>query len=379
MLRIENLRKRYLSDTGPVEALRGVSLETYPGEIFTLLGPSGCGKSTLLRSVAGLETPDFGRVSTDDGKVLFSSEDSINVNTYLRGIGMVFQSYAIWPHMTVFENVAFPLRRGNFKVRKSEVRSSVMKSLEMVRLAHLADRPAPLLSGGQQQRVALARALAYEPNTLLLDEPLSNLDAKLRVTMRDEIQEIIKHLDVTALYVTHDQDEALAISDRIAVMSDGRIEQVGSPHEVYMQPANRFVAEFVGKTNLFSGRVTGVEERLVHARCDAFTLCAERSAGLRGLLIGDQVDVCIRPEDVFVRGMETSSARNTFTARVEKTSFLGGRSRSFVRLGDVKLEIEAQGLVAFKVGETIHVEFPMQCVKMFHSTGETAGSSEAAA
>ncbi len=377
MLRVEELKKQFVSDTGVVDALRGVSLETRPGEIYTLLGPSGCGKSTLLRSVAGLEVPNAGRIITGGDKVLFSLADGINVTAHLRGVGMVFQSYAIWPHMTVFENVAFPLRYGNFRVPKSALDSSVMRALDMVQLGHLADRPAPLLSGGQQQRVALARALVYEPTILLLDEPLSNLDAKLRVVMRDEIQEIIKSLGVTALYVTHDQDEALAISDRIAVMSEGRIEQEGTPHEVYAHPANLFVAQFVGKTNLMKGVVTEISDDVIRVTSGTLIVSASSDAAPDQLAVGDEVDICVRPEDVVVH-QTASSAINSFPVEVERTTFLGGYGRSFFRLGDTRLEAEAHGVAFFGVGDSVFVELPPDGVKLFHageSVAETMDST----
>ena len=210
MIQIKNLRKYYWSDGARITAVDGIDVEIAAGEMFMLLGPSGCGKTTTLRCVAGLETPDEGEIRLGE-QVMFGEHGQIAVPVYQRGVGMVFQSYAIWPHLSVFENVAYPLLHGRFRIAKSAVKERVFKTLSLVGLEEFADRPAPLLSGGQQQRVALARALAYEPKVLLLDEPLSNLDAKLRAEMRIELRQLIKRLNLTSLYVTHDQEEALIL------------------------------------------------------------------------------------------------------------------------------------------------------------------------
>jgi iron(III) transport system ATP-binding protein len=230
VLQVENLRKQYVSFEGkPGGGVLGVGFEIEEGELFTLLGPSGCGKTTTLRAIAGLETPDTGRIRIG-GIEMFNSETGKNVALYDRDIGMVFQSYAIWPHMSVFENAAYPLRvsRGQRHVER-DIEKKVMIVLEMVGLGEFAKRPATQLSGGQQQRLALARAFTREPKLLLLDEPLSNLDAQLREQMRGELKRLQQETGVTAVYVTHDQAEALAISDRIAVMNKGRIAQIGAP------------------------------------------------------------------------------------------------------------------------------------------------------
>ncbi len=249
-IEVSNLQVRY----GDVTAVDGVSFSIAPGEMVTLLGPSGCGKTTTLRAVAGLETPTGGSIRLN-GDTVYSASERRNVPAERRGVSMVFQSYAIWPHMTVFENVAYGLR-----VRKqpqNEVRTNVARVLGLVQMQDYADRPASKLSGGQQQRVAVARAIAFSPSVLLFDEPLSNLDAKLRAEMRVELRELQRELDITSLYVTHDQEEALAISDRVIVMNGGRIEQIGSPEDIYNRPSSRFVADFVGSANLISGRVSG--------------------------------------------------------------------------------------------------------------------------
>jgi ABC-type Fe3+/spermidine/putrescine transport system ATPase subunit len=220
-----------------------------------LLGPSGCGKTTTLRSVAGLEDPTGGSIKLN-GTTVYSAAERRNTPAEKRGVSMVFQSYAIWPHMTVFDNVAYGL-----KVRKmpaAEIRSNVMRVLDLVQMTEYADRPSSRLSGGQQQRVAVARAIAFSPDVLLFDEPLSNLDAKLRVSMRVELRELQKDLGITALYVTHDQEEALAISDRVIVMNAGKIEQIGTPEEIYRHPRTLFVADFVGNANVIRGQVKGM-------------------------------------------------------------------------------------------------------------------------
>ena len=254
MIRIENLHMRYHSEMGEVHAVRGISLTVKPGEFYTMLGPSGCGKTTTLRSVAGLETPEEGEIYIGDDLV-FSSSKGISIPPYKRDIGMVFQSYAIWPHMTVFDNVAFPLQEMRRRFSKKEIHEKVLKALSLVQLNGLEDRPAPFLSGGQQQRLALARALVKEPRVLLLDEPLSNLDAKLREETRLEVRELVNRLNITTLYVTHDQLEALTMSDVVAVINQGQIAQEAPPNEIYQSPRERFVANFIGLANFLEGDV----------------------------------------------------------------------------------------------------------------------------
>ncbi len=249
-IEVKDLVVRY----GDATAVDGVNFSIAPGELVTLLGPSGCGKTTTLRSIAGLETPSSGSIRLN-GQTVYSSSERRNIPAEKRGVSMVFQSYAIWPHMTVFDNVAYGLRVR--KTPQAEVVANVARVLEMVQMQSYADRPSSKLSGGQQQRVAVARAIAFSPNVLLFDEPLSNLDAKLRAEMRVELRELQRRLDITSLYVTHDQEEALAISDRVIVMSNGKIEQIGSPEEIYNRPTSLFVADFVGAANMIQGRVRG--------------------------------------------------------------------------------------------------------------------------
>lgn len=243
-IKIDNIVKYF----GSVTALNHVSIDISPGELFFLLGPSGCGKTTLLRHIAGFYTPD-------EGKIIIDGVDVTTLPPHKRDTGMVFQSYALWPHMTLAENVAFGLKMR--KVSKPDINKRVMEALDLVKMADKADRKPNQLSGGQQQRVALARALVVEPRCLLLDEPLSNLDAKLRLEMRMEIRRICKDAGLTAVYVTHDQKEALSIADRLAVMKDGVIEQVGTPLDVFRSPVNSFVASFIGETNFLPANFFG--------------------------------------------------------------------------------------------------------------------------
>ena len=248
-IEVKDLVIRY----GEAVAVNGVSFTVDRGEHVTLLGPSGCGKTTTLRAIAGLEQPVTGSIRID-GQAMYDAAERRNVPTEQRGVSMVFQSYAVWPHMTVFDNVAYGLR-----VRKqsaADIKANVERALDLVQMRHLAERPASKLSGGQQQRVALARAMAFSPTVVLFDEPLSNLDAKLRAEMRVELRELQRRLDITSVYVTHDQEEALAISDRVIVMNVGVIEQIGTPEQIYNRPRSRFVADFVGSANLIKGRLS---------------------------------------------------------------------------------------------------------------------------
>jgi iron(III) transport system ATP-binding protein len=246
-IRIENLTKRF----GQTTALHGLSLRIEPGELFFLLGPSGCGKTTLLRCLAGFYMPD-------EGRVYFGDEDVTRLAPHKRNTGMMFQSYALWPHLTVAENVAFGLEER--RVEKKEIRRQVGEALESVHMGGYAERRPSQLSGGQQQRVALARALVIRPRCLLLDEPLSNLDARLRLEMRAEIRRVCKEFKLTTVYVTHDQKEALSISDRMAVLDSGRILQIGTPRDIYRRPAGRKVADFIGETNFIAGRLVAAGE-----------------------------------------------------------------------------------------------------------------------
>jgi iron(III) transport system ATP-binding protein len=252
-------------------AVRGLSLSLDQGQHLSLLGPSGCGKSTTLRCIAGLETPMSGSIWID-GRLVYSSTKKVNVPAEDRGLGMVFQAYAIWPHMTVFENVAYGLRTK--KLDRRTIQTRVMESLALVGLEALAKNRATALSGGQQQRVALARSYAPQPKAMLLDEPLSNLDTRLRVHMRKELRELQRTLDITTVYVTHDEEEALSMSDRIVIMKDGRACQVGSPGSIYASPSTRFVADFVGGANIYEGKLTQTDASPVFVMEQAAIQCA---------------------------------------------------------------------------------------------------------
>ena len=295
-IKLENLSKTY---PGASErAVDGLSLEVADGEVFTLLGPSGCGKSTTLRMVAGLEEPDEGSIYFG-GKAVALTHEGFALPPEKRNVGMVFQSYAIWPHMTVEENVGFPLKARKFP--SAEIKPRIAKVLELVGMEGMEKRPGPLLSGGQQQRVALARALVNEPRILLLDEPFSNLDAKLREQMRLEVKLLQKRLNIAILFVTHDQVEALSLSDRVALMNRGVIQQQGSPRLLYEEPENEFVRDFVGKTLLFKGKVqTGNPSGQVAIAIDGAPDCAifGRTYAPEGMKAGDAAFVAVRPEDV---------------------------------------------------------------------------------
>jgi iron(III) transport system ATP-binding protein len=282
-IRIQNLTKRF----GPTVALHGLDLTIRPGELFFLLGPSGCGKTTLLRSIAGFYIPE-------EGSILFGEDEVTRLEPHKRNTGMMFQSYALWPHMSVAENVAFGLEER--KVPKAEIKTRVGEALESVRMGKYAERKPNQLSGGQQQRVALARALVIRPRCLLLDEPLSNLDAKLRLEMRTEIRRVCKEFNLTTVYVTHDQKEALSISDRMAILESGHILQVGTPREVYRRPMRKTVAHFIGETDFIAGSVRGIEGG--HIFVDT---AIGRFEGLPGdparmPAVGAEVTVSIRPE-----------------------------------------------------------------------------------
>jgi len=360
VLRVENLTKSFLMSDGTVAAVRGVSFEIPEGAFLTLLGPSGCGKTTTLRCVAGLEAPDSGEIHIGE-RLVFSGSQGVAVPAYKRGVGMVFQSYAIWPHMTVFENVAFPLVHGGFRVPRSQVKERVRKALELIGLAELGSRPAPLLSGGQQQRVSLARALVYEPRLLLLDEPLSNLDAKLREEMRLELRELIDRLKISTLYVTHDQEEALVLSDRIAVMRDGQILQEGSPREIYLDPLNPFVASFVGKANFVDGSVEGQKDErggIAIRTALGQLICAPRL----DLTIGEQVSVVFRPEDVHVRTDSSGHDRNTFPGVVERVIFVGNKILCEIRVGSVLVQSEINARFKLQQGGKVTVEISPECI-----------------
>src|SRR6476619_3886858 len=340
MLRVEGLFTEYPNDRGEiVKAAQDVTFTVPEGKLFTLLGPSGCGKTTTLRSIAGLEKPRVGEIAVND-RVVYSSSKRVFVAPNRRGFGMVFQSYAIWPHMTVFENAAFPLQVGDRRLSRAQVRDQVMRVLTAVQLDELADRDATKLSGGQQQRLALARALVMEPALLLLDEPLSKLDAKLRERMRFELKRLQRDLKITTVYVTHDQAEALALSHEIAVMNQGRIVQIGTPRQIYEQPADRFVADFVGTTNFIGGTVTA----LAGGRCVVSSAMGEIKAhASEGVRKDAAVIVSVRPEDVELSEAPPAAddGDNVCKGTIDAKDFLGDYLDFRVKVGDVVLSAKA--------------------------------------
>jgi iron(III) transport system ATP-binding protein len=314
---VRDLTKVYHSRRGEVMALRNVSLDVVAGEIMVLLGPSGCGKTTLLRCVAGLEQPTSGEI-TVHGRTVFSSEQDISIPSEKRNLSMVFQSYALWPHMTVFQNVAYPLKVS--KVSDAEISERVYKVLSIAGLEKLAANYPGQMSGGQQQRVALARALVANDGLILFDEPLSNLDAKVRERLRDELISMQQEFGFTALYVTHDQVEAAALANRIAVMEVGEVAQLGSPTQVFNVPASRYVADFVGCTNELAGTAVGSVDGLLQVDTAIGQLFG--TAASPSLEAGQRVRVMFRPEHCRVINGD-SVGPNRFTARVERSVFLG--------------------------------------------------------
>ena len=368
MLRVENLKKVYNIDgQEDVQALRGVSFPIWPGEFFTLLGPSGSGKSTLIRCVAGLETPEDGEIYIGD-ELVYSKPKNVYVPTEQRPIGMVFQSYAIWPHMNVFENVAFPLVHGARtradRLSASEVRDRVGEALALVKLQDYGKRATTQLSGGQQQRVALARALVGKPRLLLLDEPLSNLDAKLREETRDELKDLVGPLDITTLYVTHDQAEALTMSDRIGVMREGNLLGIGTPYELYATPPSRAIADFIGTANFLDGtlkRANGsafVETTIgpVHV-----TLSPDGGSPLED---GAAVSVLVRPESIGCTLDEKpeAGAVNVFAGTIRNVKFLGNTVDAEVQIGDIVLRASLAAASPPPEGAAVSVYLsPEQC------------------
>jgi ABC-type Fe3+/spermidine/putrescine transport system ATPase subunit len=357
ILRLTGVTKRF----GSVAAVREQSLEVRAGEVFTLLGPSGCGKTTTLRLVAGLERPDAGEIICR-GKTLVSVSRREFVPPFRRNFGMVFQSYAIWPHLTVFENVAYPLRVR--RLGRDTIAARVRDTLHLVGLDGLESRPAPLLSGGQQQRVAIARALVYEPDLLLLDEPFSNLDAKLRERMRLELRQLQRRVGITVLFVTHDQIEALSLSDRIVVMNEGRCEQMGTPRELYERAATPFVRDFLGRTIVLRGQVAeATPSGAVTVQVDGSgQLVAETH--LHDLLpAGAEAWLTVRPEDVEVEPAQDPMApgRNTLPGVIDTLLFLGDRYESQIQLegGQTALLYLPRSL-DWTEGQAVRLRFPRE-------------------
>ena len=372
MLKIEALFTEYTNELGqPVKAAQDIHIDVPEGHFFTLLGPSGCGKTTTLRSIAGLERPKSGLISVNGVTVYsgavakFGNRGSIFVPPNQRGFGMVFQSYAIWPHMDVFTNTAFPLQVGQKKFSRAEIEAKVMKVLAAVQLDHLRDREATKLSGGQQQRLALARALVMEPKLLLLDEPLSNLDAKLRELMRFELKRLQRELRITTVYVTHDQSEALALSHQVAVMNQGRIQQVGSPRDIYERPQNKFVADFVGTTNFVEGTVRAKGEQADGYLIDC-QLGLLHAVSVEPVRVGDAVVLSIRPEDVELTEAQPANVQvNAWQALVDQKVFLGEAMDFQIKVGASRLLSRTHPSVRTSIGQPIWARIdPNKCVAM---------------
>jgi iron(III) transport system ATP-binding protein len=344
---LENVSRMF----GGLAAVNGVNLKVATGEFVTLLGPSGCGKTTTLRMVAGLEETSAGRISIGN-RIVNDPAKGVHVTPDRRRLGMVFQSYAIWPHMRVFDNVAYPLR-----VRRrpeSEIKQRVETALKLVEMERFAERAATALSGGQQQRVAIARALVFEPEVLLLDEPLSNLDARLRTQMGDEFRSLQKRLGITALYVTHDQDEAMALSDRVVVMQRGAILQTGSPEQIYQQPASEAVASFFGSPNMLDATVTDIEH--AHDGIVKLSLSGQEWQGSgfanSAFSKGDRVRVLIRPENFHIN-LEGADA--VWQGEVSASTYRGARRLLRVKTAAGEFNVEASALTSPRIGESIQL------------------------
>ena len=358
-LEVRELRKQF-SVGRP--AIDGVSFSVPAGEIVVLLGPSGCGKTTTLRCVAGLEHPSSGQISIG-GQVVSSPERGIMVPPRLRDLGMVFQSYAVWPHMTVRQNVVYPLKHR--RIGRAEADRKVDEVLELVGLSEYAARPVVALSGGQMQRVALARSIVYRPQLLLLDEPLSNLDAKLRLRLRDDLRLILKQTGMTALYVTHDQAEAVVLGDRIGVMRDGKLLQMGTPDEIYNRPADLFVANFTGATNELTGIL--VEHGGQFGVVDFGGGRRGEAALLQKLKLGEKVRVALRPENI---GIGRQDGGNLFPARVMARRYQGTQTVYDIELFGVRLEALELGTAArHEIGVETSVALPREGCWAYRDTG----------
>jgi ABC-type Fe3+/spermidine/putrescine transport system ATPase subunit len=356
-IEIQNLFKRFKD----VVAVNRIQLEIDQGELLTLLGPSGCGKTTTLRCIAGLEKPEEGDIVID-GKPMLSEGF---VPPSKRGIGMVFQNYAVWPHMKVFSNIVYGLKL--LKLPRQSIQEKAHQVLELVGLDGLEDRYPAQLSGGQQQRVALARALVSNPKVLLLDEPLSNLDAKLREELRFEIKSLVRRMGITSVYVTHDQAEAMVISDRIAVMDSGNVVQIGNAQEIYKKPANRFVADFIGTMNFMSGEVVQVLEgqNAVSVRTEFTEKMVCRTPDGMSATPGTKIYASIRPEDVEVFKEPPQAAENVFKGNIVHKAYLGNFLFFFVSVNDTMIRVQVPHHLPQEEGQELYLFFdPQKCVTL---------------
>ncbi len=354
-LQVAGLRKKF----GHLQAVDDVSFDVNHGELITLLGPSGCGKSTTLRLIAGLERPDDGNILLNT-RVVASANDGVFTPPEKRGIGMVFQNYAVWPHMTVYQNVVFPLQAR--RTPAADARRRAMAVLDTVGLASMADKPAPFLSGGQQQRVALARALVSDPEVLLLDEPFSNLDARLRDDMRLQLREVQLRLGVTSVFVTHDQTEAMMLSDRVLVMQSGRVEQAGAPREVYDSPRSQFVMDFLGQVNHVSALAVSVTDSAVEVRILDDRLRLPLPAGSCNIREGDAVTLAFRSADTAV----TLDQHGPWAGTVKSVVYLGGREEYVVDLNGTEIRCE-RGPEHVPVGTAVHVKVAPDVIRVWPS------------
>lgn len=363
MLSVRDLCTEYPNERGEVvKAAQDISFEVPEGKLFTLLGPSGCGKTTTLRSIAGLERPKSGLIAVG-GTAVYSSAGKVFIAPNRRNFGMVFQSYAIWPHMNVFQNAAFPLDVGTRKYSKKEIEDKVMRVLTAVGLDQFADREATKMSGGQQQRLALARALVMEPKLLLLDEPLSNLDAKLRERMRFELKRMQRELGLTTIYVTHDQSEALALSHEIAVMSAGRIVQIGSPRDIYERPRNKFVADFVGLTNFLDATVESADGSNTGYRVNS-SIGPLSVTSYEKSNKGNAVLISVRPEDIELHEHRPEGdGFNVVEGVVDFKVFLGEYMDYQIKVGDRQVLARVHPRFKAHVGTTVYLRLnPEKCI-----------------
>ena len=357
-IEIRNLFKRFKN----VEAVNHVDLEVNQGEMLTLLGPSGCGKTTTLRCIAGLENPEEGDIVIDGRPML--SEGFVQPSK--RGIGMVFQNYAVWPHMKVLSNIVYGLKLQ--KIPKQSIQERADQVLGLVGLSGLEDRYPGQLSGGQQQRVALARALVGNPKVLLLDEPLSNLDAKLREKMRFEIKSLVRRMGITSVYVTHDQAEAMVISDRVAVMESGDVVQIGTPQQIYKKPANRFVADFIGTMNFMAGEVVQVlgDTDTVHVRTEFSDKLLCNTSGISATKPGAKVYASIRPEDVEVFTEPPEAKENLFKGTIVHKAYLGNFLYFFVNINETMIRVQVPHHLPQEEGQALYVFLnPEKCMVLF--------------